>query len=168
MWQRGHLQTAQRTCALACHPSARSATPRPISSAAMATPLMRKAAAGALMRYSDPFFYFCIPSICTKVHRLCTGECSHCATGTHLWCCQRTSPDAHGLEHMPGDSVWVMEAPDQTAMLQDDKSRRSGQRSEADSEEAAQDVCALSQEGSLGSYCGSDRSFKLRMAAAAE
>ena len=44
----------------------------------------------------------------------------------------------------------------------------SSRRSEADSEEAVQDVCALSQEGSLGSFSDSDRSFKLRMAAAAE
>lgn len=50
--------------------------------------------------------------------------------------------------------------------VQDDKSQRSGRRSEADSEEANQDVSALSQEGSLGSF--SDSSFKLRMAAAAE
>ena len=52
--------------------------------------------------------------------------------------------------------------------MQDDKSRESSRRSEADSEEAVQDVCALSQEGSLGSFSDSDRSFKLRMAAAAE
>ena len=51
---------------------------------------------------------------------------------------------------------------------QDDKSRRSGRRSEADSEEAIQDVCALSQEGSLGSFSGSDRSFARRIEAAAE
>ena len=53
-------------------------------------------------------------------------------------------------------------------LMQDDKSRESSRRSEADSEEAAQDVCALSQEGSLGSFSDSDLSFKLRMAAAAE
>ncbi len=51
---------------------------------------------------------------------------------------------------------------------QDDKSKRSGRRSEADSEEAIQDVCALSQEGSLGSFSGSDRSFARRIEAAAE
>lgn len=51
---------------------------------------------------------------------------------------------------------------------QDDKSQRSGRRSEADSEEAIQDVCALSQEGSLGSFSGSDRSFARRIEAAAE
>lgn len=57
---------------------------------------------------------------------------------------------------------------DQAMHVQDDKSRRSGRRSEADSEEAIQDVCALSQEGSLGSFSGSDRSFARRIEAAAE
>ena len=57
---------------------------------------------------------------------------------------------------------------DQAMHVQDDKSRRSGRRSEADSEEAIQDVCALSQEGSLGSFSGSDRSFARRIEAAAK
>lgn len=53
IWRRGRRRTA-RTCALACHPSATSAAPHPISSAALAMHLMRRGAAGALMRYLPP------------------------------------------------------------------------------------------------------------------